>query len=261
LEGSPNLSLGNVLGANIANLCLVGGLAAFIIGAVNVRGDYLKSDLAIALIAGLLPMFLAFDGKLSRVDGLILLAVFSAYANSLFREQFLQIARETKQKSFIYRFLRRINHVKSRRAKEFGRFFLGISLLLFSADMIVRIARQIASTVHMPVFLIGLVFLAIGTTLPEVAFSLRSLKGHEPTMFFGNLLGSIIINSTLVLGVVSLISPIKILIFQHYLVAAICFVLIFLLFWFFIRSKHRLERWEASFLFFLYLIFVVIEFL
>ncbi len=76
--------------------------------------------------------------------------------------------------------------------------------------MIVRISKDLAISFDDPLFIVGLVILAIGTSLPEVAFSFRSLKSHESGMFFGNLLGSVIANSTIVIGIASVIHPITV---------------------------------------------------
>lgn len=260
LESTPNLSFGNVMGANIANISLVVGLSAFIVGKVNVIGDYLKKDVLIALIAGILPILLAIDGRVSRVDGLILLASYGAYATSLFKTRYQEIAEEHKKESFFVRIMKQVNHIDSRKRKEYARLFIGLALVLFSADIIVRLAKQFATVAHIPVFLVGLIILSIGTTLPELAFSFRSLEDHEPSMFFGNVLGSIIANSTLVVGVAATISPIKIMALNDYVIAAVAFVIVFLLFWFFIKSNRRLDRWEAAVLFALYLAFAIIEF-
>lgn len=257
IEKSPNLTLGVVFGSNIANILLVAGFAAFLHGRVFVHGDFLKRDVWIALGAGILPIILVLDGSLGRVDGLVLIAAYGAYASSFFRGRYMEIAEEHKKEAFFYRFLRRFNHIDSRKTKEFGRLFVGIALLLLSADMIVKLSEQLAVAANIPIFLIGLIILAIGTSLPELVFSFRSLEDHEPSMFFGNLLGSTIANSTLVVGVTALISPIRLFAVNEYLIAMITFVIGFLLFWLFIRSKHRLDRWEAFSLVLLYLIFVV----
>ena len=161
LENAPHLSLGLIIGSNIANISLVAGLAAFIVGRVNVHGQFLKRDIWIALIAGILPVILIFDGSLSRVDGLILLTVYAAYATSFFKARFMEIAQEHKKESFWLRLLRKSNILDSSRQKDFGRFFLGIALLLLSADIIVRIAKTLAITAHNPVIVVGLIILAI----------------------------------------------------------------------------------------------------
>lgn len=262
LEKSPNLTLGVVLGSNIANIALIGGLAAFVAGRVMVYSDYVIHDVFIAFLAGILPVFLALDGTLNRVDALILLSVYLAYTTGFFKRRYQQIASEQREeRGFIYRFLRRFNHLPHGETREFGKLFLGVALLLATSDIIVRLSSTLASYANVPLFLVGLFVIAIGTSLPELAFSVRSLSNHEPSMFFGNLLGSTIANSTLIVGITILIQPLNVLAFNEYLTAAISFVVVFVSFWLFVRSKHRLERWEAGILLILYFIFAVVEFL
>jgi cation:H+ antiporter len=262
LEGAPTVSLGDITGSNIANLALVGGLAAFFAGRVRVGGAYLKREVWVALIASIVPLILLLDRELSRVDGLILLAVYFANATSFFRSRFVQIGKEQKEEeNFVYRFMRQFNHIAAKRRKEIGKLFVGIAIMLFSADIIVKIAVYLASLANMPEFVVGVVIIAIGTSLPELAFSFRSLEEHEPSMFFGNLLGSTIANSTLVLGIVALIQPFHLVAVTKYQCAVVAFILIFLVFWYFIRTKHRLDRWEAGMLILMYIIFVIAEFI
>lgn len=257
LEGNPQVSLGTVTGSNIANISLVAGLTAFVVGRITVSGNYIKREVWIALVAGLLPTVLLFDSTLSRVDGFILLAVYLAYASSFFRLRFLQIGKEQAEEGFIYRFIRKFSHLDGERKKELGRLFIGIALMLFSADIIVRLATHLGETSGVPPFIIGLIVVAIGTSLPELAFSFRSIREHEPSMFFGNLLGSTIANSTLVLGLVAIIAPIHVIAVNKYFYAATAFFVVFITFWFFIRSKHKLQRWEGAVLILLYIGFIV----
>jgi len=260
LNGLSSLSLGVILGSNIANIALVTGIAALTMGSIRVDSNFVKREIWMALAAGALPILLIVDGRLSRVDGLILLAIYAAYTTSFLKIKFREIIESNKKENFVYRFWRRLNHIESTRTKEYGRLFIGIAILLFCADLIVKTAISLASLVGVPVFLIGIVFVAIGTSLPELAFALRAVKDKEPTMFFGNLLGSTIINSTLIVGLAAVISPIQVVAFNEYLVSGIFFVAAFLVFWYFIKSKLRLERWEAAILLGLYLFFVLLEF-
>ena len=126
--------------------------------------------------------------------------------------------------------------------------------------MIVKIATNIAASFSIPVFVIGLVLLSIGTTLPEVIVSFRSLKSHSDGIFFGNLLGSVVINSTLIAGIVAIISPIEIIEPIRFLIPGAIFIIAAVLFWVFIKTKHFLSRREAVILLALYLGFVILEF-
>lgn len=261
IEGLPNISLGVVLGSNIANTALVVGMTALILGRINVHGDYLKRDVFMALIAGLLPLALMADGILGRVDGLVLLFVYASYTASFFKDKFAEITNEHSKESFFYRFLREMNHIDFDVSKEYGKLFISLALMLLSSQMIISTSQKMALVIGIPVFVVSLVILAIGTSLPEFVFSLKSIKGGEPKMFFGNLLGSTIANSTLIVGLTAVINPINIISFNDYRNAIIAFVIIFISFWLFIRTKHRLDRFEALILILMYLIFILFEFI
>lgn len=262
LGGSPNLSLGNVIGANITNIALITSIGAILFSNIRVQGGILKKDLGVALLAGIVPFLLIFDGELSRVDGLILLSIYGVYASSLFRARYMAIAKERseQEEDVVGKIFRQIVVVGKHNYQSIGRLFLGITLLLVSAEAIVRIANELSGILNIPVFLVGLIILSLGTTLPELAFSIRSLTDHHPTMFFGNLLGSVIANSTLVIGVAAVISPIRVVAAENYLIAFIAFCISFFLFFIFTRSKNMLSRWEGVILLLIYLVFVVVEF-
>ncbi|MCL4382728.1 sodium:calcium antiporter [Patescibacteria group bacterium] len=262
LEGAPQLSFGDVLGSNIVNISLVAGVAALIAGRVHIAGEYVKKEVWLAAIAGILPLILIYDKYLSRIDGLMLLSAYGAYATSFFKIRFLQIAHQHRKEGYLYRFLRNFEHPIDeviRHRREYGRLFIAIAVMLLSASLIVKVATTLAAIANIPIFLVGLVMVAIGTSLPELAFSIKSLDDHEPTMFLGNLLGSNIANSTLILGIVSTITPIKTNGLSEYLIAVIAYIVVFAAFWFFIRSKQTLERWEAAVLLLIYLAFVFVE--
>jgi len=259
LEGVSSLSLGVVVGSNIANISLITGIAALTAGRVLVHGEFLKRDVWISLVAGVLPILLVFDKRLSRVDGLILLTVYAAYATSFFKIRFREIAEFHLSDVFFHRLFRKVTHFKTTLRREYGRLFVSVAVLLFSADLVVRLSKTLAEAIGIPLFLIGLILLAVGTSLPELVFSLRLLTDGEPTMFFGNLLGSTIANSTLIVGLAAVINPFAVAASDEYVISAASFIVIYLTFWFFIRSKFRLERWEAGVLIILYFIFVALE--
>lgn len=256
LEGSPNLALGNVIGSNIADLSLVIGGAALIGGTVSVHGVFLRRDVFYTFLAGAAPMVLLFDKNLSRVDGLILLSLYGFYNIWVFTEHYRKLI-VSEEEGFIRRLIRRISHRGTK--TELSWIFLGIALLLFSADMLVRIAERMALALNIPILLIGLFLVAVGTSLPELAFELKAVRERQSGMVFGDLLGSVVANSTLIIGIATLISPMRIRAFGEYLLATMVFVLIFGLFYLFIRTKRKLERWEGAILLGIYLIFIFLE--
>lgn len=260
LSGIPEVSLGTSLGSNVVNMSLVAGFAAVMVGTIHFGNGYIKKEMIAGLLAGILPIFLMLDSRLTRVDGLILLLIYGAYVASFFRDRVEQIAKEHREESFVYKFFRQFNHITSHKRKEITRLLIAVSVMLFSAEIVVRIANYLAEQISIPAFVVGLVFVAIGTSLPELAFSFRTLTDREPSMFVGNLVGSTVANSTLIVGIAATITPIEGIVFSKYITATLFFVAIYGTFWFLTKSKMRLDRWESFLLIALYIAFLVTEF-
>lgn len=261
LQKTGSLSLGNVLGANMTNISLIAGASAVIVGHINIHEEYIKKEVLIALFASFLPVVLFSDGNLSRIDGALLIIIWLVYTASFFQHKVNAVKKEHIAGSFIYRFVRKFSHVDFIVVKELARFVVGLFFLLLSAGLLVTIAKDLATAANIPLFIIGLVVVSIGTTLPELVFSIRSVEDHHPTMFFGNLLGSIIVNSTLVIGLTCLINPFEVEFVNKHVATGLAFVVIFLTFWLLIRKKRRVERWEGVLLLILYIVFIVVEFI
>lgn len=256
LEKQSSLALGNILGSNIANVSLVIGGAALIGGSIGVVGSFLKRDIFYAFLAGGFPLILLIDGRLSKVEGLLLLLIYGIYNYTVLLEK---KKRKYTTGELARKILRRLNHRGTE--KQIAWVFLGAALLVFSADAIVKTAGLIAYSFKVPLFLVGLFLVAIGTSLPELSFEIGAVRRKEVGMVFGDLLGSITANSTLILGVVALINPIVLNEgFKPYFWATIAFLLIFFLFWAFVHTKRKLERWEGVVLLLVYIIFVFFEF-
>lgn len=260
LEGRPNMALGVVLGSNIADISLVIGGAAVIGGSFSVAGEFLKMDIFSVFLAGVLPLMLLLDNRLSRVDGIILLLVYGMYNYGLLQKRTRQRYRVEGQGRILRKMFSKT--VRKRLNRWLAWLFLGAAMLMFSADMIIKTGVVLAQSLGVPVFLVGLFLVAIGTSLPELSFEIGAVKRKQIGMALGDLFGSVVANSTLVLGVVSLINPIKLKNgLNAYLLAAAAFGVMFLLFWFFVRSKRKLERWEGAVLILVYVGFVLLEWL
>lgn len=261
IEGSPVLSLGNVIGSNIANLSLVIGGAAIIGGTLSIEGLFLKRDVFYAFLAGSAPMLLLFDKSLSRVDALILLTLYGFYHVSVLSEWIKLAAKERDAGETVVRKI--IRHLRQepspRQLRQLGGIFFGAAVLLFSSNILVKVATRLAVGLNISILLIGLFLVSVATTLPELVFGIKAIRQKKPKMVFGNLLGSLVANGTLIIGITALISPFKVRAFGDYLLATMAYVAVFGLFYFFIRSKKKLERWEGAFLLGYYLAFVLFE--
>lgn len=256
LEKAPSLSLGNVLGSNIVNLGLILGVVAIIKGlskgpeqGIEVRSKTIKDDVLYLAPLLLLPLVLLFDGNLSRLDGLILIGAFLVYLAKLIRER-REFKAFLEEGPLLFGCFRNL-------------FLFGFSsfLLILSAKFVVDYGILIAQGLNLPLILIGLSVVALGTSLPELVFSLQATTANKEEMVLGDLMGACAINSSLVLGITALIAPIIKLDSSSFAKAAVFLLVIFLIFALDIRSKNGL-RWPTGVaLIFLYLTFLVSEFL
>ena len=260
LEGQPEISLGNVLGSNVANLSLVIGGAALVSGSVSVVGDFMKKELMAAFLAGCLPILLVMDGNLTRLDGLLLLGAYGVYISEVvIAGKHKSLAEKGGKRHYgILKKLKKLhkNHSDVWLLKLLG----GIAGLILAADLLVRMASGLASNLGLPPFLIGLLVVSVGTSLPELVLEIGAIKKKEIALVFGDLLGSIVANATLIVGVTTLIHPMNVNGVSRYDLASFMFVLLFGFFWMFTNTKKRLDRWEGLVLLGFYFMFVGLEF-
>ncbi len=244
----PTLSLGNIIGANIINLSLILGLSAIIASKIKLRSA-IRGQTFFSLLASFYPILLALDKKISRFDGFALLILFFIYLIFLFfkeKDSFFKISSEEKNKHLF---------------KDFIFLFLGLILLVGSAEIIIKIARLLAASLKISLILIGLILVSLGTTLPELTFALGSAFKKQEEFSLGNSLGTIVTNSCLVLGLAAIISPIEIFNFYTFIISALFFLLAIIIFSIFINTRNQLSRIEGVLLVLFFIIFLIVQFL
>jgi cation:H+ antiporter len=253
LHGVPQLSFGDIVGGNVIDLTLAVALAIlFTKGGLPAESRTVQKTSIFTIIIALLPLVLILDGKLGRGDGIILLLFFAIYVFWLFskKERFKKIY-DGKIPSLIKEFRSFI--------KDVGRLIVGVVLLVGAAEGIVLSSLFFAKTLNFPIVLIGILIVGLGNSLPEIYFSVVSAKKGDNWMILGNLMGAIVVPTTLVLGVVALISPIEILDFSAFAIARIFLLISAFFFLIFIRSDRKLTKKEAFILFAIYIAFILAE--
>ena len=143
--------------------------------------------------------------------------------------------------------------------KDLAIIAAGIILLLAGGEGIVKSAIYFSEVMNMPLGLIGIFIVAIGTCLPEAFFCLHAAKEGHDWMIFGNLMGNVIITATLVLGIVSLIQPINVSSISYFVIARFFLLATVIFFFIFLRTGHKITRREGIFLLGIYIIFVIAE--
>jgi len=248
LKGVPELALGSIIGQNIILFTLSVAICTFILKEIVVESRTVRAGATFALLAVTLPFILLWDGVLSRTDGFILLFACVAYIYWLF----------SKEDHFVKKHKEPIK--KCSPVRDGIVVFIGFLLVVLSAEGIIASAQNFSSYFDVSVALFGLFAVGLGVALPETFFSIAlASKGHS-WMILGGILGAISLSSTLVLGIVSIISPIEVVDFsslraaQFFLISGGFFLLLF------VRTNNKITKKEAWFLLGVYLLFLFYEF-
>lgn len=246
VKGDSSIAFGNLVGANTLNISVVVGISILLAGKIFSGGKVIHKEMLFAGLAGVLPAILFTDGQLGRIDGLALLSIYLINVRVLFRDKFIEVGK---------------HHLSKKTKKTLIHLVVGLGLLILSSNFVVKSAEELASLLDVSTFLIGTIILSLGTTLPELVVSIESLKRSSSQVFFGNILGSLIINSTLILGIVAVIHPIGLRGSEQYLLSTLLFLFTYIIFWIFAHSKEKIEKWEALILILIYIVDAVIIFM
>lgn len=198
MEGYPDIAMGNVVGSNIGNIGLVLGVV-LLINAIQVDKSFFATDWPTKMISStLLFVFLIIDGELSRVEGfifIILLIIFLIYL--------------VKQNQKIEVDIPELKEVGMSFTKIFMFLALGGFALWLGSEFLVKGAVNLAASIGVSERVIAVTVVSIGTSIPELASSIIASLKKENDISIGNIIGSNIFNILSVLGITSIISPIK----------------------------------------------------
>lgn len=244
-SGTNELALGNVIGANIINLTLIIGIATLLAKGIRIRSKVIKKDFIYMVAIIIVPLLLMWDKALQWYDGLILIMVFVLYIWQMIKQE--------------HRFRKRIDFVPK---KEVGRQvvigLVSLVVLMVSAQFVVIFATKLSVDMSMPPILIGLILLSLGTSLPELILDSRAALENHQELAIGDTLGSVITNSTLVLGVSALIHPIETDVF-FFFTSAMFLVIIAFVFITFGESERGISWKEGLSLLLLYVFFIIVQ--
>jgi cation:H+ antiporter len=242
LRGNPEVSIGNALGSNIANIGLVLGLTALVRGVViRTRIFRLEFPVMFAVIA--LAWLMLGDGTLGRSDGLALGSAFVVLLLLM-----MAIAARARRTDPLRREFAEDIPATVGTARALMWFVLGLAALLLGSRVIVWGAVGIARSYEVSDLLIGLTVVAIGTSLPELAASITSILKDEPDIAVGNAIGSNMFNLLPVLALPGLIAPTAVppeALQRDFPVMLVLSVALVIMAWGF-RGVGRIARWEGA---------------
>ena len=197
LDNAPEIAVGNVLGSNIANIALVFGIT-LLFSAVPIAKGLAKKEVPLVLAITLLTGALLYDQTLDLWDGIILLAAFVVILTILLKgnkDLESELAGELPEDD------------GAPVGKSLLIALVGLAVLIGSSKLLVWGAIGIATALGVSELVIGLTIVAVGTSLPELAASVSSVRKGHHDIAIGNIIGSNIFNLATVLPLPALIAP------------------------------------------------------
>ena len=205
LSGSPDLTMGNVIGSNICNLALVLGVSA-IIRPIRVNSDSIKIDWPMTMGSSILLYLLVREGLLKSFEGLLFIGLLVGYTVFVIRK-----SRKENHKIVLPEGQETIKGAGTKQlVKDIVLIVIGCIGLFFGSDWFVEGAKGLALDLGVSERVIGITVLALGTSLPElVTASIASFR-NQTDLALGNLMGSNIFNILSILGITSMIKEIEV---------------------------------------------------
>lgn len=244
LQGVPSLGIGTIFGSNVIDLTLVFAILVFVAGR---KGIYVEknmvSKLRIYPLFLSIPLLLGLDGRFDRAEGLALIIIGVIFYYYMFRDSIGISSRSEEIKHRIRNTL----------------FFIGsMILLLIGAHFTSLSAVNLADSLGVTPILVGVLIVSFGTTLPELFFSVKAIKNRKNALALGDVLGSVLADATIVVGIIAVITPFDFPRTIAY-VAGGFMVASSMLLMAFMRSRNRLSFREAFLLIVVWILYIVAE--
>lgn len=249
IKGVPDLGLGLIFGSNVADLTLIFALMVLLSGrSIKVESKILKKKPIYPFLL-LLPLILGLDGYFSRIDGLVLLVagIIFYYLVLIVHSGKDNIERE------------HISPIKIR-IKNTLLLLFSMILLLIGSHFLVISAIEMSNGFNISPIIISMFIISLGTTMPELFFAYHSVKKGEDSLAIGDILGSVLADATIVVGIIALISPFYFPIKAVYISIIFMSVASYLLFSF-MKTEKKISKKEAHLLIIFWLLFITLEYL
>ncbi len=240
-NGTTDIVAANVIGSNIFNILVIVGIASIITKKIVLERDLINIDLPLlASFSALLIVTCVYWGEFAFIEGVICIIGFAVYIH------YSVVSRE-----------REIDKLSKKEKLDFWTI-LGIiisgAFVFVGAYFTVKGVVNISKITNIGTSVISLTAVALGTSLPELAVSVRAAMRQKFEIALGNVIGSNIFNGTLVIGAAALISPLKIS--AETLTIGIPFLIIATLLMIFTGISRRIHNWEGSIFILIYIIFI-----
>lgn len=250
LDGTPQVSAGNLSGASFVILMLIVPLLAIASNGIGLSSFIRKGNFALALGVIALPALFLADGHVTMLEGV---AAISCYMGLLYciRQQHIAPADMVEKVQ---------NELVGKHAtlRDIGIIVAGALSILLAGHSLVEESVYFAGMIGIPPSIIGLLVLSIGTNVPEIVVAVRSVKKHHADIAFGDYIGSAVAN-TLIFGILALVNGGFSVEYSEFLYTFFFMMVSFIVLYTFAESNNTLSRREGVALLSMYLLFLAIQ--
>jgi cation:H+ antiporter len=252
INEAPSIAINNVVGSNIANIGLVLGITC-IIGNINVKETFYKVVWPVMFIFSIILWYIVYqDQEINPIDGVFLIVLLIVFILYVIRFSLTKYKEGSINNNLVY----------SSSFKIIIWLIIASLALYYGAEWLVDGAINVAAEMGYSEAVIAVSIVAIGTSIPELATSILAMIKGEQGISLGNLIGSNIFNIGSVLGITSIIKPIKIddiAVFERDIIWMLVFAALVMLLALLPR-KNVIGKIKGFFLIFLYSIFLLLVF-
>lgn len=247
IEGVPSLGLGTLFGSNVADLTLIFVVIIFFANrGIKIESKILKNNVIYPFFL-LIPIVLGFDGYYSRWEGLGLIIAGATFYYLAFKN--------SSEKQIVPN----VDEIpKTNHKQNIWKLVLSMTMLLVGSHFIVTSSVDIANYLGINSLVIGMLVLGLGTTMPELFFCLSAVKKNHDSLAVGDILGTVLADATVVVGILALIDPFVFPKKVIYITGMFMVTAAFTLFYF-MRSGKNISKKESMYLLSFYLVFILVE--
>ena len=253
LQGSSDISIGNVIGSNICNLLLILGLSSIIHPVKFQKQTKIIENPMMILLSIIFLTMCNMDQDISRIEGIILLIIFIAFLIYT-----VIMGKRSQSEEIVKTSLEEAKKVSV--VKNVVFIILGIVGLKIGGDLVVDNAKLIATALKVSEKIIGLTIVAIGTSLPELVTSVTAAIKGDSDIAIGNIIGSNIFNMLFIVGVSATITPITYNVSYNFDMIILFIGMILMCIFPFIKPKDTFSRGNGIIFTILYAIYMAILF-
>lgn len=244
----PQLSVGNLLGGVIFKLAFLMGISAILLHRIILDHGMTRYDIGVSALVTLAPAIVVWDGKLTRLEGIVLIAIYVLHVLYINKEQHIL--------STIEHHAQHVKHGMHALLLSLG----GLIGMAIASKYLVLIGTGSATAFGIPPFVIGLFLITLGTNLPEITLATEAILKKKQDIAFGDILGSSVM-STLIMGIVCVVAPFSVPDHERMRMTLIILALVSVFFFWAASTKKDITRREGIVLFTVYIAFVLFEML